>query len=118
MRPEQFAELMAQEEQERQKNLNQQKNQPLFKMVRDTSRRDQLREERLFLKELQSETSSIMDDLSILGSMSARPREYSISSMGAGFGDDFLTTGEAMGCGGELLEESHFIQEIPNEEEE
>ena len=65
------------------------------------------------MKELQSENSSIMDDLSILGSMSARPREYSISSMGAGFGDDLFAPGELMGCGEEMSDEAHMIVELP-----
>lgn len=109
---------MAHEEEERERNLKQQRSQPIFKMVWDTSRREQLKEERMFLKELQSESSSIMDDLSILGSMSARPREFSISSMGAGFGDDFLAPGEVMGCGADLMDDAHFIAELPREEEE
>ncbi len=50
VRPEQYAELLAQEEEQREKLMIEQRTQPIFSMIRDTSRRKQLKEERRFLK--------------------------------------------------------------------
>ena len=102
VRPEQFAELKAAEEEERERVLEQQRSQPIFNINRDTSRREQLKEERRFLQQLQSENTSIMDDLSILGSMTSRPRESSFaasSTMSAGFGENPGFLEEAGGGG-------------------